>query len=49
MDSFGGKVTRLDPRVKPQGKVKHEPRNFVTNPSRKGTGYGYADVTISRM
>ncbi|KAL0242576.1 hypothetical protein GEMRC1_005139 [Eukaryota sp. GEM-RC1] len=28
--------------------IKHEPRNFYTSPSKKGTGYSYSGVTIGK-
>ena len=46
-DSFSGAVPQFDPRAKPQKKPVSEPRNFLINPSPKGSGYGYPGVTLS--
>lgn len=40
-------IEALSPQQRPQPKKKQEARNFVTNPAKKGTGYGYAGVTLS--
>eukprot|EP00730_Choanoeca_flexa_P005458 TRINITY_DN11946_c0_g1_i9.p1 TRINITY_DN11946_c0_g1~~TRINITY_DN11946_c0_g1_i9.p1 ORF type:complete len:173 (+),score=29.33 TRINITY_DN11946_c0_g1_i9:125-643(+) len=47
VDTFSGKIPHLDPRDRPRKPAPKEPRNFLTNPAPKGTGYGYPDVTLA--
>ncbi|EGD77836.1 hypothetical protein PTSG_09469 [Salpingoeca rosetta] len=47
-DTFSGPVKYFSPQQRPQKKAPKEPSNFYTNPSKKGSGFGYANVTLSR-
>lgn len=44
--TFGGPINAFSPVAK--GKKAHQPegKNFLTNPPKQGTGYGYLNVTI---
>lgn len=44
--TFGGKMEAMKAGVREQPKRAPEPRNFTIKPPKKGTGYGYAGVTI---
>lgn len=49
LGTFGGTIPAMDNRRKPKPKYKPEQRNFTTAPSKKGTGFGYVDVTIGKF
>ena len=46
--TFHGPWERFDPAQRPQGPLIFEPTNFLTRPGKKGTGYGYIDVTLNK-
>eukprot|EP00043_Microstomoeca_roanoka_P010150 m.96670 g.96670 ORF g.96670 m.96670 type:complete len:293 (-) comp14803_c1_seq2:120-998(-) len=46
-ETFSGTIPYFSPQTRPQPKKPKEPANFMTNPGKKGTGYGYASVTFS--
>lgn len=46
--AFTDKNPAMSPLKKPNRKEKPLGKNFVTKPGRKGTGYGYVDVTIGK-
>jgi len=46
--TFHGPWERFDPGQKKQGPLIFEPTNFLTRPGKKGTGYGYLDVTLNK-
>ena len=45
-NTFGGKVEAFSPVAKPPAPHEKEPKNFLTRPAKKGTGFGYPGVTI---
>jgi len=47
-ETFGGTLKAVDPRPKPAKPKKPEPRNFLTNPGKKG-GFGTTDTTFGRL
>lgn len=47
-DTFDGPISHMDPRSRPVKKSAKEPRNFLTNPGKKGTGFGFSGVTLSQ-
>ena len=47
-DTFSGPVAAFSPQGKPKKPYISPGRNFITNPSKKGTGYGYVHVTIGK-
>jgi len=46
--TFHGRWDAFDPKVRPQGPLIFQPTNFLTSPLKKGTGYGYLDVTLNK-
>ena len=46
--TFTSGMPAMDPTERSRGLLKHEPPNVLTNPCRKGTGYGYANVTLGK-
>jgi len=46
--TFHGPFKHFDPAQRPQGPLIFEPTNFLTRPGKKGTGYGYIDVTLNK-
>lgn len=46
--SFEGPKTAMSPLERQKAPTKPLGKNFVTKPGRKGTGYGYVDVTIGK-
>lgn len=46
--SFEGPKTAMSPLERNKQPQKPLGKNFVTKPGRKGTGYGYVDVTIGK-
>lgn len=47
--TFTSDVMYLSPKSKAQRKSGPEKRNFTTAPSKKGSGFGYADVTLNKF
>ncbi|XP_037070434.1 UPF0602 protein C4orf47-like [Pollicipes pollicipes] len=45
--TFISHMPAMDPNPKGRGPLRHEPPNVKTNPSKKGTGYGYANVALN--
>ena len=45
--TFSGTIPALSPVANPKKPYVTPGKNFLTNPSKKGTGYGYVKVTIS--
>ncbi|XP_014787099.1 UPF0602 protein C4orf47 homolog [Octopus bimaculoides] len=45
--TIGGPIPALSPTPKPAPPFKPSSRNIFTNPPKKGTGYGYAEVTLN--
>lgn len=46
--TFSGPVKTFSPVAKQKNAYASPGRNFITNPSRKGTGYGYVNVLIGK-
>jgi len=46
--TFGGPINHFSAQNKPKPENKKHGRNFTTNPSKKGTGYGYIGVTFGK-
>jgi len=46
--TFAGAINHFSAQNKPKPENKKQGRNFVTNPSKKGTGYGYIGVTLGK-
>ena len=46
--TFAGPVGAFSPVEKAKKTYKSAGRNFTTNPPKKGTGYGYQNVTIGQ-
>ena len=44
--TLGGPIGSFSPGLKPEKEEKPPGANFTTNPGKKGTGYGFIDVTI---
>lgn len=47
--TLGGRVDHFSPGQRTMKAYTAPPRNFTTNPAKKGTGYGYTDVTIGKL
>ncbi|XP_031195564.1 UPF0602 protein C4orf47 homolog [Mastomys coucha] len=47
--TIGGPVPFFSAQVKPRDKYQPPGKNLYTNPGKKGTGYGYPNVTIGRQ
>ncbi|XP_063725989.1 cilia-and flagella-associated protein 96-like isoform X2 [Symsagittifera roscoffensis] len=47
--TLGGRVDHLSPAVRAGKAHTAPPRNFTTQPGKKGTGYGYVDVSIGKL
>ncbi|XP_052018005.1 UPF0602 protein C4orf47 homolog [Apodemus sylvaticus] len=47
--TIGGPVPFFSAQLKPKDKYQPPGKNLYTNPGKKGTGYGYANVTIGRQ
>lgn len=45
--TIGGKIPHFSAQNKPRIQMERTKPNVQTNPSKKGTGYGYANVTLS--
>ncbi|XP_055970320.1 cilia-and flagella-associated protein 96 [Sorex fumeus] len=46
--TIGGPVPFFSAELKPKEKYKAPGKNLYTTPGKKGTGYGYANITIGR-
>merc|ERR1712110_315013 len=46
--TFGGKIDHFSPKQNEKAAYKKESRNFLTNPGKKGTGFGYVGVTLGK-
>ena len=46
--TLGGNITSFSPGLKPEKEEKSPGANFTTNPGKKGTGFGFIDVTIGK-
>ena len=44
--TFGGPTSAFSPVKKGKKPLVSSGRNFLTNPAKRGTGYGYLGVTI---
>ena len=44
--TFSGAITAFSPVVKGKKAIDSPGKNFLTNPPKKGTGFGYLHVTI---
>uniref|UniRef100_A0A2K6K694 Cilia-and flagella-associated protein 96 n=1 Tax=Rhinopithecus bieti TaxID=61621 RepID=A0A2K6K694_RHIBE len=47
--TIGGPVPFFSAQSKPREKYKAPGKNLYTNPGKKGTGYGYANITIGKQ
>uniref|UniRef100_A0A9J7ZE58 Cilia-and flagella-associated protein 96 n=1 Tax=Cyprinus carpio carpio TaxID=630221 RepID=A0A9J7ZE58_CYPCA len=47
--TFGGPIQAMSALQNPRKPNKSPGKNFYTNPPKKGSGYGYPDVTLSKM
>ncbi|XP_056626183.1 UPF0602 protein C4orf47 homolog [Triplophysa dalaica] len=47
--TFGGPIQAMSALKVPRRPHKSPGKNFYTNPPKKGSGYGYPDVTLSKM
>ncbi|XP_073910952.1 cilia-and flagella-associated protein 96 isoform X2 [Castor canadensis] len=47
--TIGGPVPFFSVQVKPKDKYEPPGKNLYTNPGKKGTGYGYANITIGKQ
>ncbi|KAM4815350.1 cilia-and flagella-associated protein 96-like isoform 3-T4 [Thomomys bottae] len=47
--TIGGPVPFFSAQVKPKDKYEPPGKNLYTSPGKKGTGYGYANVTIGKQ
>jgi len=46
--TLGGKIAHFSAENKPKPSKAPELKNMITNPPKKGTGYGYCDVTLEK-
>ena len=46
--TFSGPVEAFSPKAVDKKPFESSGRNFVTNPLKKGTGYGYVNVLIGK-
>eukprot|EP00794_Sanderia_malayensis_P012154 gene12154-13408_t len=46
--TFSGPITAFTPQTKSKAMYKSPGRNFITNPLKNGTGYGYVNVLIGK-
>ena len=46
--TLGGKIAHFSAENKPKPSKAPELKNMITNPPKKGTGYGYCDVTLGK-
>ncbi|KAM6149391.1 cilia-and flagella-associated protein 96 [Erethizon dorsatum] len=47
--TIGGPVPFFSAELKPRDKYEEPGKNLYTNPGKKGTGYGYANITIGKQ
>ncbi|XP_036022396.1 UPF0602 protein C4orf47 homolog isoform X2 [Onychomys torridus] len=47
--TIGGPVPFFSAQLRPRDKYQPPGKNLYTNPGKKGTGYGYANVTIGKQ
>lgn len=47
--TFGGPIQAMSALQIPRKQNKSAGKNFYTNPPKKGSGYGYPDITLSKM
>ncbi|XP_055449603.1 UPF0602 protein C4orf47 homolog isoform X1 [Psammomys obesus] len=47
--TIGGPVPFFSAQLKPKDRYQSPGKNLYTNPGKKGTGYGYANVTIGKQ
>ncbi|ERE86739.1 putative UPF0602 protein C4orf47 like protein [Cricetulus griseus] len=47
--TIGGPIPFFSAQLKPKDEYKPPGKNLYTNPGKKGTGYGYANVTIGKQ
>lgn len=47
--TFGGSMPAFSAELKARGEYKAPGKNFYTNPSKHGTGYGYPGLTIGKQ
>ncbi|XP_072480282.1 cilia-and flagella-associated protein 96 isoform X2 [Notamacropus eugenii] len=47
--TIGGPIPFFSAQVKPKDKYIAPGKNLYTNPGKKGTGYGYANITIGKQ
>ncbi|XP_029412263.1 UPF0602 protein C4orf47 homolog [Nannospalax galili] len=47
--TIGGPIPFFSAQLKPRDKYEPPRKNLYTNPGKKGTGYGYANVTIGQQ
>ncbi|XP_012880602.1 PREDICTED: UPF0602 protein C4orf47 homolog [Dipodomys ordii] len=47
--TIGGPIPFFSAQAKPKDKYEPPGKNLYTNPGKKGTGYGYANVTIGKQ
>nr|XP_048311643.1 UPF0602 protein C4orf47 homolog [Myodes glareolus] len=47
--TIGGPVPFFSAQIKPRDKYQPPGKNLYTNPGKKGTGYGYANITIGKQ
>ncbi|XP_069124783.1 cilia-and flagella-associated protein 96-like isoform X2 [Argopecten irradians] len=46
--TLGGPITAFSPNSRPGKSYKSPGKNFLTNPGKKGTGFGYVAVTLGK-
>ena len=46
--TFSGAISAFSPNVRPRKAFAPTGRNFLINPAKKGTGYGYVNVLIGK-
>lgn len=46
--TLSGPITAFNPQMRPKKEYKSPGKNFYTNPGKRGTGYGYTQVTIGQ-
>lgn len=46
--TLSGPISAFSPVTKPTKKCKNESKNVITNPGKKGTGFGYVAVTLGK-
>lgn len=46
--TLSGKISHFSAETKPKPRKAPELKNMMTNPPKKGSGYGYCDVTLGK-